>query len=212
MQCRHDHLDQRGLLLDFGGVLTTSLLDAIRRFCAESGLEPDMLLKAFREDPEGRQLLIDVERGAIGQAEFEMGIGGLLGVDHHRLVERLLSTVEPEPAILEAAERARAAGVRTGVLSNSWGLHPYNPYASWGLAQRFDVVVISAETGTRKPDPAIYRLAAERLGLRCEACVFVDDLAHNLEPARALGMTAIQKTSAGQLLDELEGLLRIPLR
>jgi putative hydrolase of the HAD superfamily len=74
------------------------------------------------------------------------------------------------------------------------------------------VVVISAETGTRKPDPAIYRLAAERLGLRCEACVFVDDLAHNLEPARALGMTAIQKTSAGQLLDELEGLLRIPLR
>jgi FMN phosphatase YigB (HAD superfamily) len=53
---------------------------------------------------------------------------------------------------------------------------------------------------------------AERLGLRCEACVFVDDLAHNLEPARALGMTAIQKTSAGQLLDELEGLLRIPLR
>jgi putative hydrolase of the HAD superfamily len=66
MQGRHDHLDQRGLLLDFGGVLTTSLLDAIRRFCAESGLEPDTLLKAFREDPEGRQLLIDVERGAIG--------------------------------------------------------------------------------------------------------------------------------------------------
>jgi putative hydrolase of the HAD superfamily len=212
MQCRHDDLDQRGLLLDFGGVLTTSVLDAIRRFCVESGLEPDTLLDAFQADPVARQLLIEVERGATTQQEFEVGVGRLLGIDPHRLVERMLATCQPEPAILEAAERARAAGIRTGVLSNSLGLHPYNPYASWGLAERFDVVVISEETGTRKPDPAIYRLAADRLGLPCEACVFVDDLTQNLEPARALGMTAIQKTSVGQLLGELEGVLRIPLR
>jgi putative hydrolase of the HAD superfamily len=209
---RHDHLDQRGLLLDFGGVLTTSVLDAIRRFCAESGLEPSTLLDAFRTDPVARQLLVDIERGAIIQEEFEVGVGRLLGVDHHRLVERMLASCEPEPVVLEAAERARAAGVRTGVLSNSLGLHPYNPYADWGLAERFDVVVISEETGTRKPEPAIYRLAVERLGLPFQACVFVDDLAQNLEPARALGMTTVRKTSTARLLDELEGLLGIPLR
>ncbi len=208
---RHDRLDQRGLLLDFGGVLTTSVLDAIRRFCAECGLAPNTLLDAFRSDPVARQLLVDIERGAITQEEFELGVGRLLGVDHHRLVERMLASCQPEPAVLEAAERARAAGVRTGVLSNSLGLHPYNPYERWRLKERFDVVVISEETGTRKPEPAIYRLAVERLGLPFPACVFVDDLAQNLEPARALGMTAIRKTSTAGLLDELEGLLGIPL-
>jgi putative hydrolase of the HAD superfamily len=212
MQGRHDHREARGLLLDFGGVLTTSLLEAIRRFCVECGLEPNALLDLFRHDPAGQRLLVDVECGAIGQPEFEAGIGELLGVDHERLVERLLGTVEPEPAILAAAERARAAGVRTGVLSNSWGLDPFDPYAGWDLAERFDAVVISHHTGTRKPDPAIYTLAAERLGLPCDACVFVDDLPHNLEPARALGMSVVHKTSAGQLLADLERLLRIPLR
>lgn len=212
MRGRHDHIDRRGLLLDFGGVLTTSVLDAIRHFCVESGLEPDTLLDAFRADPVVRQLLIDVERGAITQREFELGVGRFLGVDDRRLVERMLASCQPEPAILEAAERARAAGIRTGVLSNSLGLHPYNPYQRWRLADRFDVVVISEQTGTRKPEPAIYRLAAERLGLPLQACVFVDDLPQNLAPARALGMTAIQKTSTSLLLDELEELLRIPLR
>ena len=72
-------------------------------------------------------------------------------------------------------------------------------------------MVISHHTGTRKPDPAIYLLAAERLGLPCEACVFVDDLPHNLEPARALSMSVIHKTSADQVLTDLERLLGIPL-
>jgi putative hydrolase of the HAD superfamily len=202
----------RGLLLDFGGVLTTSLLEGVRRFCVECGLAPDTLLDLFRGDPAAQRLLVDVERGVIGQPEFEAGIGALLGVDHERLVERLLGTVEPEPAILAAADRARAAGIRTAVLSNSWGLHPYDPYAGWGLTERFDALVISQDTGMRKPDPAIYTLAAERLGLPCEACVFVDDLPHNLEPARALGMTVIHKTSAEQLLTDLENLFQIPLR
>lgn len=212
MPGRHDHREHRGLLLDFGGVLTTSLLEAIRRFCVECGLEPNALLDLFRDDPAGRRLLADVECGVISQPEFEKGIGELLGVEHEGLVERLLSSAEPEPAILAAAERARAAGIRTGVLSNSWGLRPFDPYADWSLAERFDAVVISEHTGTRKPDPAIYTLAAERLGLPCKACVFVDDLPHNLEPARALGMAVIHKTSADQLLTDLENLLRIPLR
>lgn len=158
MPGRHDHRQHRGLLLDFGGVLTSSLLDAIRRFCVECGLGPDTLLDLFRDDPGGRRLLADVECGVISQLE------------------------------------------------------PFDPYAGWGLAERFDAVVISEHTGTRKPDPAIYSLAAERLGVSCQACVFVDDLPMNLEPARALGMTVIHKTSAGQVISDLERVLQIPLR
>lgn len=207
-----DNQRYRGLLLDFGGVLTTSLIDAIRRFASSNGLGENALLDLFRADPAGRRLLIDVERGAIGQGAFEAGIGTLLGVDPKDLVPRILGLVEPDQAILTAAEKARATGLRTGVLSNSWGLRPFDPYSGWELEHRFDVLVISEQTGTRKPDPAIYRLAAERLGLPPEQCVFVDDLPHNLEPARALGMSVILKTSADQLLTDLEGLLAIPLR
>lgn len=212
MPAPQDHRELRGLLLDFGGVLTTSLLDAIRRFCVECGLPADTLLDLFRDDPVGSRLLADVECGVISQAEFERGVGKMLGVDPERLVQRLLGGVEPEPEILEAAARARTAGIRTGVLSNSWGLDPFDPYAGWLLADRFDAVVISEHAGTRKPDPAIYRLAAERLGLPCHACVFVDDLRRNLEPARALGMTVIHKTSAAQVVTDLEKVLGLPLR
>jgi putative hydrolase of the HAD superfamily len=208
----HDNHRYRGLLLDFGGVLTTSLIEAIRRFAASSGLAENALLDLFREDPAGRRLLIDVERGAIGQGEFEAGIGALLGLDPHGLVARIMRLVEPEQAILTAAEKARAAGIRTGVLSNSWGLRPFNPYSALDLERRFDVLVISEQTGTRKPDPAIYRLAAERLGLPPGQCVFVDDLPHNLEPARRLGMAVVLKTSADEAVDELERLLGMPLR
>jgi putative hydrolase of the HAD superfamily len=212
MPDRHDNHRYRGLLLDFGGVLTTSLIEAIRRFAASSGLAENALLDLFREDPAGRRLLIDVERGAIGQGEFEAGIGTLLGLDPHGLVPRILGLVEPDLAILAAAEKARAAGIRTGVLSNSWGLHPFNPYSAFDLERRFDVLVISEQTGTRKPDPAIYRLAAERLGLPPRECVFVDDLPHNLKPARRLGMAVVLKTSADEAVDELERLLGMPLR
>jgi putative hydrolase of the HAD superfamily len=212
MPPRHDPHRPRGLLLDFGGVLTTSLIDAIRRFCVESGAPANTLLDWWRNDPAGSRLLADVESGRISQSEFAEGIGKRLGIDPDGIVPRILGMVEPEPAILTAAERARAAGVRTGVLSNSWGLEPFDPYAAFHLEQRFDAVVISEQAGTRKPDPAIYRLAAERLGLPCEACVFVDDLRQNLKPARALGMTVIHKTSAEQVVTDLERILGLPLR
>jgi putative hydrolase of the HAD superfamily len=212
MPPRHHHREPGGLLLDFGGVLTTDLLEAVRRFCVRCGAPANALLDWWRDDPAGRRLLADVECGRISQSEFAAGIGERLGIEPDGVVPRILGLVEPEPAILTAAERARAAGVRTGLLSNSWGLAPFDPYAGWGLEQRFDAVVISELAGTRKPDPAIYRLAAERLGLPCEACVFVDDLPVNLEPARALGMTVIQKTSADQVVTDLEKVLGLPLR
>jgi epoxide hydrolase-like predicted phosphatase len=84
---------------------------------------------------------------------------------------------------------ARRDGARTALLSNSWG--DALAYDEALLEQLFDAWVISSAVGLRKPDPAIYELAAERIGLPPAACVFVDDLPGNLKPARELGMATI---------------------
>ena len=108
----------------------------------------------------------------------------MLGVAPDGLIDRLFAGGEPEPAMLEAVRRARAAGVRTGLISNSWGTRRYDRAL---LAELFDGVVISGEEGMRKPTPSIYELGAERIGVAPAQCVFVDDLPFNLEPAGRAG-------------------------
>ncbi len=199
----------RGLLLDFNGVLTSDLFEAYGAFCREVGLPEGALLGLLKDDPDGHALLQDLERGSSTQPEFEQAIGQRLGIDGTGLVERVCQHLKPEPLLLDFAERARGAGVRTGVLTNSLGLAPYNPYAPWRLAERFDVLVISEEVGMRKPDPGIFAVALDRLGVPGEACVFVDDMAHNLPPARALGMTTLHLTDPKQTVAQLERLFAL---
>jgi epoxide hydrolase-like predicted phosphatase len=103
---------------------------------------------------------------------------------------------------------ARAAGVRTGLLSNSWGTRRYPREL---LAELFDGVVISGEVGIRKPAPEIYAMGAKAMELEPEAIVYVDDLPFNLEPARELGMATVHHTSAGSTVPELERLLGVAL-
>ena len=109
-----------------------------------------------------------------------------------------------------AVRRARAAGVRTGLVSNSWGRAI--DYDRTLLEELFDGVVISGDEGMRKPAPEIYALGAERIGLGPEECVFVDDLPGNLKPARAMGMATVRHTTAEETISELEGLLGVVLR
>ena len=199
----------RGLLLDFNGVLTSDLFEAYGAFSRESGLPAGALLALLKDDPDGHALLQDLERGRISQPEFEQAIGQRLGIDGTGLVERVCQHLQPEPLLLDLAERARRAGVRTGVLTNSLGLAPYNPYAPWRLTQRFDILVVSEEVGMRKPDPEIFAVALDRLGVPGERCVFVDDMAHNLPPARALGMTTLHLTDPKQAVAELERLFEL---
>jgi epoxide hydrolase-like predicted phosphatase len=202
----------RGLLVDWGGVLTTNVFASFAAFCADEGLAADRVAAAFRHDPEGRRLLEELETGALTEAGFERPFGALLGLAEDRapgLVDRLFGGMRAEPVVLEAVRRARAAGVRTGLVSNSWGADRYDPAL---LDELFDAVVISGREGIRKPDPRIYRLGVERLGLPPEQCVYVDDLAGNLKPARALGLATLHHTDAAATVDALEGLLGVPLR
>ena len=179
----------RGLLVDYGGVLTTDVFASFAAFCRAEGLAEDTVRERFRSDPEGRRLLEELECGRLGEAEFEPAFAALLGVERHAgLIDRLFAGMRPDETVIEAVRAARARGVRTGLLSNSWGDGRYDRE---GFGELFDAVVISGEEGVRKPDPAIYALAVERLGLPAEEIVFVDDLPGNLKPARALGMTTV---------------------
>jgi epoxide hydrolase-like predicted phosphatase len=199
----------RGLLIDWGGVLTSDVFESFRAFCALEGLAPDAVERPFRESGGCRDLLIDFETGAVSEEEFELQFAPLLGVPAASLIDRLFAGSGPDDDMVEAVRRARAAGVRTGLVSNSWGTRRY-PRAV--LAELFDGVVISGEVGIRKPDPEIYELGAERIGLEPGACVFVDDLPFNLTPAADLGIATVHHQTAAETIGELERLLGVTLR
>jgi epoxide hydrolase-like predicted phosphatase len=201
--------DRTGLIVDYGGVLTTDIFVSFRRFCESEGLDPETVRDRFLNDAEARRLLEELETGRMREAEFEPAFAAVLEVESERLIDRLFGGMEPDEAMIDGVRAARAAGVRTGMLSNSWG---DDRYPAEQLAELFDAWVISAQVGLRKPDPAIYELAAERLGLAREQCVFVDDLPGNLKPARALGMaTVVHRGDAAATLAEVSELLGVDI-
>src|SRR5438270_2936190 len=199
----------RGLLIDYGGVLTTDLFDSFRVFCEVEGLEPEAIGQSFRRDPSCRDLLIGLETGKLEEEEFELRFAEILGVSAPGLIGRLMADSRPNEEMVAAVGNARRAGIRTGLISNSWGTRRYDREQ---LGALFDGVVISGEVGIRKPAPEIYEMGAREIGLEPEACVFVDDLPFNLEPAAELGMATVHHTAAGHTIPELERLLGVALR
>jgi putative hydrolase of the HAD superfamily len=199
----------RGLLIDWGGVLTSNLFDSFRSFCELEQLPPDAVMTRFRTDPDCRELVIGLETGKLGEEEFEPRFAAALGVPAAGLIDRMFAGSSPDQPMLAAVRRARAEGVRTGLVSNSWGTRRYpRPL----LSELFDGIVISGEVGIRKPAPEIYALGAESLGLDAGACVFVDDLEFNLRPAEQLGMASVHHVGTERTISELERLLGVGLR
>jgi len=195
----------RGLLVDYGGVLTTNVFEGFYEFERAEGLERGTVSRLFRADPSARELLIRMELGAGTDAQFESGLAALLGVSADGLIPRLL-TVGPDEAMIGAVRAIRRSGVRTGLVSNSWGLGGYPPDL---LRELFDAVILSGEVGLRKPDPEIYRLGARELGVEPAECVFVDDLPVNLVPATGLGMIGLHHTDPAHTLAALGRLFRL---
>lgn len=201
-------LGLRGLLVDWGGVLTTSVFASFEAFCTREGLSPQTAREAFRTDPEARVALIGLETGTLSEVEFERRLAPVLGVPPDDLIDRLNADVIPDDRMLAAIGEARANGLATGLISNSWGLDRYGPE----LLKLFDGVVISGQVGVRKPAPEMYLRGAQSVGLAPEQCVYVDDIAGNLKPARELGMTTVHHVATTTTLDELSRLFGIDLR
>ena len=200
-----------GLLVDFGGVLTTNVFDSFKQFAEAEGLPRDTVKRAFREDREALGLLRRLEKGEITAQEFEPPFAERIGVkDTEGLVGRLFAGVGPDERMLDAVRKARAGAVKTGLISNSWG--EGLAYDNDVLAELFDAVVISGDVGLHKPDPAIFRLGAERIGVEPRDCVFVDDLRENCAGAEAVGMTAILHRGPDSTLPELDRLLELSPR
>jgi putative hydrolase of the HAD superfamily len=198
-----------GLLIDWGGVLTTNLFASFHDYCLRAEIDPQTLRTRFGADPAFRELLIALEKGELGEEAFELQLAPLLGVEPEGLIDGLFAGVEPDPAMVEAVRRAHDAGVRTALVSNSWGVHRY-PHDLF--AEIFDGVVISAEERMRKPSRRMYELGAERAGVPANRCVYVDDLPFNLAPAEILGMATVHHVSAETTIPELERLLGTALR
>lgn len=109
--------------------------------------------------------------------------------------------------MIEAVCAARATGIRTGLITNSWGMGVYDR----APLEIFDATVISGDVGLHKPQAEIYELGAERIGVEPQACVFVDDLQENVAGAAAVGMAAILHREPATTVAELENLFAVPL-
>jgi epoxide hydrolase-like predicted phosphatase len=199
----------RAVFFDFGGVLTTSVWDSFAEFLRGEGLDPDTIKNLFRHDPEALADLRGLETGALTEGEFETKFGRRLGLkDPEGLIDSMFAGMRPDERMVAACKEIRTAGLLTGLITNSWSTAHYDREM---LAELFDTTVISAEVHMHKPQPEIYRLAAERLKVVPEACIFVDDLRENCEGAEAVGMTAVRHRSAPETIARLTELTGISL-
>lgn len=186
----------RGLILDFGGVLTTQMRLNSKEFERSEGLQSGAYVAALDDHPDGIAVYAALEVGQATQDDWNRVIGGILAIDPTDLMRRALANLHPEPQIVAAAERARAAGIKLALLSNSFGLAPYNPYEDKGLwTDFFDAVIVSELEGVRKPSPLIYERALEALELPGSQCVYVDDVSANLPPAELLGIRTVHHST-----------------
>jgi epoxide hydrolase-like predicted phosphatase len=206
----------RALLCDYGGVMTSPITASFHAFCGTEGIDT----ASFRDVMSGAARLAGspfalVETGAITEEQFDEAVAKLLSAACGRTViakglkQRMFAEVKPDKAMWAAVGAARAAGVHTGLLSNSWGGRDY-PLEE--LRSIFDSIVISGEVGLRKPDPDIYLFAAMQAGVPADACVFVDDFSVNVQGAERVGMTGILHREAPMTIERLEGLFDLSLQ
>ena len=221
-------MNRTAVLFDLGGVVLGSPLQAIRDYEAELGLEQNAINRvASKTAPGGAWSRL--ERGEIELGTFYPAfeadcLAAGLAMDARVMMQKMAGSAAPRPTMLSAIAKLRSAGLRVGALTNNWAhssdsgseAESQQSTASQSdgtraLKGHFDVFIESSVEGLRKPDPAIYHLACERLGKRPDEIVFLDDIGHNLKPARALGMATIKVEAPEPALLELARLVGVEL-
>jgi epoxide hydrolase-like predicted phosphatase len=206
-------MPHRGVIFDLGGVVCGSPLHAIAAFEQAHGIPAGFVNHVVvTTAPTGAWSRL--ERGELDLPAFFSAFEQDCDTSGHRIdaramMARVAEAGTPRPAMLEAIRRLRAKGYRVAALTNNWRTETD---AASTLQQHFDVVVESVKEGLRKPDPRIYRLACERLGVTPEEAVFLYDIGLNLKSAKALGMTTIKVADPDDALQALEEILGFELR
>jgi len=184
-----------GLIVDWGGVLTTPINQSFSAFIAHEAIDSAMFSSAMRRmHDEPGSALHQLEVGELGASEFEERLASQFlttggdPVSPERLLERMFSDVARNAQMRSIVAAARERGWSTAVLSNAWGM----PYDEADLRTIVETVLLSDKIRLRKPDPAAYLHAAAAIGLPPEACVFVDDLRRNALAAESVGMVGFQ--------------------
>jgi putative hydrolase of the HAD superfamily len=189
----------RAIVSDFGGVLTTPLLNSFAAIQDDIGISAESLGLAMRNGlAEGEELpLFRLERGEISEDEFiehlTDGLESILGhrPHLHHFRHMFFDALDPNEPMIELMRELQARGLTMALLTNN--VREWEPL--WRpmlpIDEIFETVVDSAFVGCRKPEARIYELTLERIGMPAEACLFIDDLTTNCEGAEAIGMNAI---------------------
>jgi putative hydrolase of the HAD superfamily len=209
------------VIFDFGGVITASPFEAFNRLEEERGLPRDFIRRVNAADPDGNAWA-KFERAEIDAAAFDRAFAADARALGHELegsavIAVLAGVVRPD--MVAAIDTLKARGFALGCITNNVpsgtgaGMARSEKMAAEvaDIMARFDHVVESSKVGVRKPDPAIYRLMCDALGVEPAECVYLDDLGINCKPAAMLGMHAIKVTSGEQALADLSAALGMKL-
>jgi putative hydrolase of the HAD superfamily len=210
----------RGVIIDWGGVVTNPIMDTVDAWILAEQIDRDSYTTVMRAwvsaaYGDGADNPIHaLERGECTNEEFERLLAAELThvdgrpVPAEGLLARMFAAAAVQNAMLDLIRALRQAGLRTALLSNSWGNDDYPRHLFPDL---FDVVVISAEVGMRKPEERIFRHTAALLGLDLAECVFIDDVAANIAAAEAIGLIGVHHREPGPTALQLTELLGVPL-
>lgn len=211
--------DQRAIIFDFGGVITSSPFEAFNRLEEERGVPKDSVRRINSSNPDGNAWAL-FERAEIDAAQFDMLFANeaamidvnLRGAD---VLAVLAGDVRPE--MVAALDALKQRNFTLGCITNNvpsgkgagMAMTDQKAQQVAGIMARFDHVIESSKAGIRKPDPRIYQMMCAALSVDPVQCVYLDDLGINCKPAAALGMAAIKVTSGRQALKELGQILHI---
>lgn len=203
------------IVSDFGGVLTTPLIQSFMAFQNETGISTENLGKAMQAatEADGENPLFKLERGDITEAAFLERLADdlepLLGhrPQMHRFKEIYFEALDPNPRMIELMRELKAEGYRMAMLTNN--VREWEPLwrSMLPVDEIFETVVDSGFVGCRKPEAKIYELTLERIGLPAESCLFVDDVAVNCEGARKAGLRAVHFQDNEQAIAEIRAAL-----
>ena len=205
------------MISDFGGVLTTPLMDSFAEVQDRTGISPAALGRAMQSiaEADGAHPLFELEKGMVSEIDFLNRLADALepelghAPELHRFSEIYFSALHPNEPMIELMREIKTSGRRMAMLTNN--VREWEPLwrSMLPVDEIFELVVDSAFVGMRKPDPAIYELTLERLGggVTAGECLFVDDLAVNIEAARHLGMRAVHLVDTDQAIGEIRTVL-----